>query len=29
LWIAEICKQRGYRYGPRLHIELWGNKRGL
>jgi 7-carboxy-7-deazaguanine synthase len=29
LWIAEICKERGYRYGPRLHIELWGNKRGL
>lgn len=29
LWIAEICKERGYRYGPRLHIELWGDRRGV
>lgn len=27
-WLAELCKQRGYRYAPRLHIELYGNKRG-
>ena len=27
-WIAEICKTEGYRYCPRLHIELYGNKRG-
>jgi 7-carboxy-7-deazaguanine synthase len=27
-WIAEICKARGYRYCPRLHVELYGNKRG-
>jgi 7-carboxy-7-deazaguanine synthase len=27
-WLAEICKTRGYRYCPRLHVELWGNKRG-
>ena len=27
-WIAEICKKTGYRYCPRLHVELYGNKRG-
>jgi 7-carboxy-7-deazaguanine synthase len=27
-WLAEICKTRGYRYAHRLHIELYGNKRG-
>ncbi len=27
-WIAEICKQYGYRFGPRLHISLYGNKAG-
>lgn len=27
-WLAEICKQKGYRFSPRLHIEIWGNKRG-
>lgn len=28
-WIAEICKQRGYRYSPRLHVDLWGDRRGV
>jgi 7-carboxy-7-deazaguanine synthase len=27
-WLAELCKARGYRYAPRLHIELYGNRRG-
>lgn len=27
-WLAEVCKERGYRYAHRLHIELFGNKRG-
>jgi 7-carboxy-7-deazaguanine synthase len=27
-WIAETCKRTGYRYCPRLHVELWGNRRG-
>jgi 7-carboxy-7-deazaguanine synthase len=27
-WLSALCKQRGYRYAPRLHIELYGNKRG-
>jgi 7-carboxy-7-deazaguanine synthase len=27
-WIADICKREGFRYCPRLHIELFGNLRG-
>jgi 7-carboxy-7-deazaguanine synthase len=27
-WISEICKREGFRYCPRLHVELYGNKRG-
>lgn len=26
--IIEACKAKGYRYSPRLHIDLFGNKRG-
>jgi 7-carboxy-7-deazaguanine synthase len=29
LWLAEICKQEGYRFSPRLHVDLYGNKRGV
>jgi 7-carboxy-7-deazaguanine synthase len=29
LWLAELCKERGYRFSPRLHIELWGDRRGI
>ena len=28
-WLPDLCKARGYRYAHRLHIELWGNKRGV
>lgn len=27
-WIVELCKQNGYGFTPRLHIELFGNRRG-
>ncbi len=27
-WLAELCKARGYRYTPRLHIDLYGDARG-
>ena len=27
-WIAQLCKERGFRFCPRLHIALFGNKRG-
>lgn len=29
LWIVDICKNKGYRYSPRLHIDLWGDRRGV
>lgn len=28
-WITEIAKREGFRYSPRLHIDLWGNERGV
>jgi 7-carboxy-7-deazaguanine synthase len=28
VWLAEICKQEGFRFSPRLHVDLWGNRRG-
>ena len=28
-WLAEICKREGYRFSPRLHVDLWGDKRGV
>jgi 7-cyano-7-deazaguanosine (preQ0) biosynthesis protein QueE len=28
-WLAETCAARGYRFSPRLHILLWGDKRGV
>lgn len=27
-WLAEVCKQHGFRFCPRLHIDLYGNRRG-
>lgn len=29
LWLVELCKERNYRYSPRLQIQLWGEKRGI
>jgi len=29
LWLVETCKQEGFRYSPRLHIDLYGNRRGV
>jgi len=28
-WLVEICKQEGFRFTPRLHIDLYGNRRGV
>ena len=28
VWLAEICKQEGFRFSPRLHVDLYGNTRG-
>ena len=27
-WISDLCKQTGYRFSPRLHVMLYGNRRG-
>ena len=29
IWLAEIAKAEGFRLTPRLHVELWGNRRGV
>lgn len=29
LWLIEICKTHGFRFGDRLHIHVWGDKRGV
>lgn len=28
-WIIEECKKHDFKFSPRLHIMLWGNKRGV
>ena len=28
LWLVDICKREGFRFCPRLHIELFGHTRG-
>lgn len=28
VWVAEACKARGFRYCPRVHIDLYGDTRG-
>lgn len=28
-WLAKACKDKGYRFSTRLHILLWGNRRGV
>jgi organic radical activating enzyme len=27
-WLAQACAESGLRYSPRLHVELWGPRRG-
>jgi 7-carboxy-7-deazaguanine synthase len=27
--VADLCKETGLRFGPRLHIELWNGRRGV
>jgi 7-carboxy-7-deazaguanine synthase len=29
VWLAEACKAEGFRFSPRLHVELYGNLRGV
>ena len=29
IWLADLAKAEGFRFSPRLHVELWGNRRGV
>ena len=29
LWLVDLCRKTGFRYCPRLHIFLYGNRRGV
>lgn len=29
IWLIELCKQYGFRYSDRLHIHIWGSKKGV
>lgn len=29
VWLAELCKRNGFRFSPRLHVDLYGNQRGV
>jgi 7-carboxy-7-deazaguanine synthase len=28
-WLADLCRDNGYRFSDRLHVRLWGDKRGV
>jgi 7-carboxy-7-deazaguanine synthase len=28
-WVVEACKRHGFRFSPRLHVLLWGARRGV
>ena len=28
-WVVDACKLHGFRYSPRLHVLLWGARRGV
>ena len=29
IWLVELAKAHGFRFSPRLHVDLWGNRRGV
>lgn len=28
-WVVDLCKQNNFRYSDRLHVQIWGNKKGV
>ena len=28
-WLVEACKAHGFRFSPRLHVLIWGARRGV
>jgi 7-carboxy-7-deazaguanine synthase len=29
LWLVDICRKHKFRYSGRLHVDLWGDRRGV
>ena len=29
IWLVEICKEYGFHYSDRLHVQIWGSKKGV
>jgi len=29
VWLADRCREYGFRLGDRLHVRLWGDRRGV
>jgi 7-carboxy-7-deazaguanine synthase len=29
LWLVEVCKQYNFRFSDRLHVQIWGSKKGV
>ena len=29
LWLVPLCLEHGLRYSPRVHVDIWGDKRGV
>jgi 7-carboxy-7-deazaguanine synthase len=29
VWLVEVCKEHRFRFCPRLHIDIWGDRRGV
>jgi 7-carboxy-7-deazaguanine synthase len=28
-WLVPLCLRHGFRYSPRVHVDIWGDKRGV
>jgi 7-carboxy-7-deazaguanine synthase len=28
-WLTGLCMEHGFRYSPRVHVDIWGDKRGV
>lgn len=28
-WLVPLCLRHGYRYSPRVHVDIWGDRRGV
>jgi 7-carboxy-7-deazaguanine synthase len=28
-WLVPLCLEHGFRYSPRVHVDIWGDRRGV